>query len=103
MSIDFERKPGGQSRVARATADAATVAPGKQTLTEQLGPGSAAAPPHTATAHQTAERDRLNAVITVIARGPGGAVLARWRARGHWVGPLPARYHGARAPGMDLE
>jgi hypothetical protein len=45
-----------------------------------------------------AERDALNAVITVVARGPDGAVVAHWRARGRWVGPLPARYHGTRAP-----
>lgn len=57
----------------------------------------AAAPAHAAPVHQVAERDALNAVITVVARGPDGAVLARWRARGHWVGPLPARYHGNRA------
>ncbi len=57
----------------------------------------AAAPMHAAPVHQVAARDALNAVITVVARGPDGAVLARWRARGHWVGQLPARYHGSRA------
>ncbi len=98
MSGGLERKPGGQSLVARATPDAAALAPGKQTLTEQLGHGPATAPAHTATAHQVAERDRLNAVITVVARGPDGAILARWQARGRWVGSLPARYHGSRAP-----
>ena len=97
MSGGLERKAGGHGLVARGTADAPTLAPGKQTLTEQLGPGLAAAPAHAATAHQVAERDRLNAVITVVARGPDGAVLARWLARGRWVGPLPARYHGTRA------
>jgi hypothetical protein len=64
MSGAFERKPGGQGLVGRATADAAIFAPGKQTLTEQLGPGPAGAPRHTATARQVAERDHLNAVIT---------------------------------------
>jgi HNH/ENDO VII superfamily nuclease len=34
-------------------------------------------------------------VITVVARGSDGQVLARWRARGYWVGPLPTRYHGS--------
>ncbi len=97
MSGGFERKPGGQGLVGRASADAATLAPGKRTLTEQLGPGPAAAPTHTAIAHRVTERERLNAVITVVARGPDGAVLACWRARGRWVGPLPARYHGSRA------
>ena len=61
-------------------------------------PGAATASAHAAPAHQVAERDGLNAVITVVARGPDGSVLARWRARGHWDGPLPARYHGSRAP-----
>lgn len=99
MSGDLERKPGAASLVQRATADAVEPAPGKRTLTEQLGPGvPGAAPGHTAAAHQVAERDRLNAVITVVARGPDGAVLARWRARSRWVGPLPARYHGTRTP-----
>lgn len=96
VSGGFERKPDGQGLVARATA-AAAPAPGKQTLTEHLGPGPVAAPAHTAIAHQVAERDHLNAVITVVARGPDGAVLARWRARGRWVGSLPVRYHGSRA------
>src|SRR6185295_15739947 len=78
---------------------ARTVRPGKWTFTEQLGPGvPGTAPEHTAAAHQVAERDALNAVITVVARGPDGAVVAHWRARGRWVGPLPARYHGTRAP-----
>ena len=99
MSGGLEHKPGGSSLVQRATADAAEPAPGKRTLTEQLGPATTSAPSgHTAAAHQVAERDHLNAVITVVARGPDGAVLARWRARGRWVGPLPARYHGSRAP-----
>jgi A nuclease of the HNH/ENDO VII superfamily with conserved WHH len=99
VSGGLERKPGGSNLVQRATADAADLAPGKRTLTGQLGPGvPGAAPEHTATAHQVAERDHLNAVITVVARGLDGAVLARWRARGHWVGPLPARYHGTHTP-----
>jgi len=95
----LERKPGGVTLVQLATTG--TVAnhiPGKRTLTEQLGPGPAAAPAHAASAHQVAERDSLNAVITVVARGPDGVVLARWQTRGRWVGPLPARYHGTRAP-----
>ncbi|HEX8114172.1 MAG TPA: hypothetical protein VF516_40865, partial [Kofleriaceae bacterium] len=80
----LDRKRGDQSLVQRATADAASDhGPGKRTLTEQLGPGvPGAAPEHTAAAHQVAERDALNAVITVVARGPDGAVVARWRARG---------------------
>jgi hypothetical protein len=95
----LERKPDGGTLVQLATADAAAEhMPGKQTLTEQLGPGPGAAPPHSAPAHQVAERDGLNAVIPVVARGPDGAVIARWRARGRWVGLLPARYHGTRAP-----
>ena len=96
----LDRKRGDQSLVHRATADAAADnGPGKRTLTEQLGPGvPGAAPEHTAAAHQVAERDALNAVITVVARGPDGAVVARWKARGRWVGLLPARYHGTRAP-----
>jgi hypothetical protein len=96
----LDRKRGDQSLVHRATAYAAADnGPGKRTLTEQLGPGvPGAAPEHTAAAHQVAERDALNAVITVVARGPDGAVVARWRARGRWVGLLPARYHGTRAP-----
>jgi hypothetical protein len=99
VSGGLEHKPGGSGLVQRATADSADLAPGKRTLTGQLGSGVPdAAPEHTAAAHQVAERDRLNAVITVLARGPDGAVLARWRARGRWVGPLPARYHGTRAP-----
>jgi hypothetical protein len=99
VSGGLEHKPGGSSLVQRATADAADLAPGKRTLTGQLGPGvSGVALEHTPAAHQVAEHDRLNAVITVVARGPGGAVLALWRARGRWVGPLPARYHGTRAP-----
>jgi hypothetical protein len=94
----LERTSGGGTLVQRATADAAAdPMAGKRTLTEQLGPGPAV-PPHAAPAHQVAERDSLNAVITVVARGPDGAGLARWRARGRWVGPLPARYHGTRAP-----
>jgi A nuclease of the HNH/ENDO VII superfamily with conserved WHH len=95
----LERKPDGVTLVQRATADAAAEhMPGKRTLTEQLGPGPAVTPPHGAPAHQVAERDGLNAVITVVARGPDGAVIARWRARGRWVGLLPAHYHGTRAP-----
>jgi hypothetical protein len=94
----FERQQGAPGIVERATIDAAAPGPGKHTLTEELGPGPAVAPAHTATAHQVAERDRLNSVITVVARGPDGAVLARWRARGRRVGPLPARYHGSRSP-----
>ncbi len=98
MSGGLERKPGGSSLVQRTTADAADPAPGKRTLTEQVGPGvPGAAPEHTAAAHQVAERDRLNAVFTIVARGPDGTVLARWRARGRWVGPLPVHYHGSRA------
>jgi hypothetical protein len=94
----LERKPGGVTLVQRAATDAAAdPVPGKRTLTEQLGPGPAAAPAHAAPVHQVAERDGLNAVITVVARGPDGAVVARWRARGRWEGPLPARYHGSRA------
>ena len=58
-------------------------------------PGTA--PDHAAPAHQVAERDALNAVITIVARGPDGAVLARWRARGRWVGQLPTRYHGSHS------
>jgi len=84
-----------QRAIAAAAADPI---PGKRTLTEHLGPGLASAPAHGAPAPQVAERDSLNAVITVVARGPDGAVLARWRARGCWIGPLPARYHGTRAP-----
>jgi hypothetical protein len=57
--------------------------------------GPVAAVEHGPTAHQVAERDALNAVITVVARGPDGAVVASWRARGRWVGPLPVRYHGS--------
>lgn len=96
----LDRKRGDQSLVQRATADAAAGnGPGKRTLTEQLGPGGpGTALEHIAAAHQVAERDALNAVITVVARGPDGAVVARWRARGRWVGLLPARYHGTRAP-----
>ena len=96
----LDRKPGGQSLVQRTTADAAAhYGPGKRTLTEQLGPSvPGAALEHTAATHQVAERDhQLNAVITVVARSPGGDVLARWKARGHWDGPLPVHYHGARA------
>lgn len=94
----LDRKRGDQSLVQRADA-AAGNSPGKRTLIEQLGPGGpGTAPAHTAAAHQVAERDALNAVITVVARGPDGAVVARWRARGRWVGLLPARYHGTRAP-----
>ena len=93
----LERKPGEVTLVQRLPA-AADPMPGKRTRTEQLGPGPAAAPAHAAPAHQVAERDALNAVITVVARGPDGAVLVRWRARGRWVGPLPARYHGTHAP-----
>ncbi len=91
----FERKPGGTSLVQRSAA-AAAPGPGKRTLTEQLDP-AATGPAHADPAHQVAERDHLNAVITVVARGPDGAVLARWRARGRWDGPLPVRYHGSRA------
>jgi hypothetical protein len=97
VSGGLERQPGGSSLVQRATADAADLAPGKRTLTGQLGPGvPGPAPEHSAAAHQVAERDHLNAVITVVARGPDGAVLARWRARSRWVGLLPAHYHGTR-------
>lgn len=96
-SSGVDRKPGaGLGLVQRSPAGAADVAPGKRTLTSQLGAG--APPPHAAPARQVAERDPLNAVITVIARGPDGAVLARWRARGRWDGPLPVRYHGNHAP-----
>lgn len=93
----LERQPGGGLGVFQRSSTAAVdPAPGKRTLTSQLDAG--APPPHAARPHHVAERDALNAVITVVARGPDGAVLARWRARGHWVGPLPARYHGSRAP-----
>lgn len=67
----LERKPGGGTLVQRAIADAAADhIPGKRTLTEQLGSGLASAPAHAAPAHQVVERDSLNAVITVVARGP---------------------------------
>jgi hypothetical protein len=77
----------------------AVVAAGQRAPSAQApiaaGPGATAAgPAHAAPAHQVAERDALNAVITVIARGPDGEVVAHWRARGRWVGPLPVRYHG---------
>ena len=93
----FERKPGGTSLVQRSAAAADPVSgPGKRTLTEQIAPAGVA-PAHAAPAHQVAERNGLNAVITVVARGPDGAVIARWRGRGRWGGPLPVRYHGSRA------
>lgn len=89
----FERKPGGTSLVQRSAAAADPVSgPGKRTFTEQIDPAGAA-PAHAAPAHQVAERDGL----TVVARGPDGAVIARWRARGRWEGPLPVRYHGSCA------
>jgi A nuclease of the HNH/ENDO VII superfamily with conserved WHH len=72
-------------------------APAGQPAPVAAGPATLAAPAHEAPAHQVAERDALNAVITVVARGPDGAVVARWRARGHWDGPLPVRYHGRHA------
>jgi len=97
MSGGFESKSGAASMVQRSAAAGDPVpGPGKRTLTEQLGPATSA-PAHAAPAHQVAERDGLNAVITVVARGPDGAVIARWRARGRWVGPLPVSYHGSRA------
>jgi hypothetical protein len=86
--LDKRQGASGQRSAAGAAPD---LGPGKRTLTEQLGPG--AAPVRTPA---VAERG-LNAVITVVVRGPDGEVLARWRARGHWDGPLPVRYHGARA------
>jgi hypothetical protein len=83
---------------ALAAAEARSRSTAAQPAPAAAGPGAipAAAPEHTASAHQIAERDALNAVITVVARGPDGAALARWRARGRWVGPLPVRYHGSR-------
>jgi hypothetical protein len=95
QSSGVDRKP-GVGLVQRSPAAAGDSAPGKRTLTEQLGPGTA--PAHAAPAHQVAERDALNATIMVVARNAAGKVVARWRARGHWDGTLPARYHGSRAP-----
>jgi len=83
----LERKPDGATLVQRATADAvAEHMPGKRTPTdtEQLGPG----PPHGAPAHQVAERDGLNAVITVVVHGPDGVVC---RPNSPCVHPMRSR------------
>jgi hypothetical protein len=94
----YDRHP-GTGPVQRAAAGGAAPATGKHTLTGQLDPNvPLRSTPHAAPAHQVAERDALNCWITVIVRGPDGAEVARWRARGRWIGPLPVRYHGTRAP-----
>ena len=65
---------------------------------QRLGASPTSAPAHAVSSTPpSAQRDGLNAVITVVARGADGHVVARWRARGHWEGALPARYHGQHA------
>ena len=91
--FDRQQSTGAQHGTASAAPD---LGPGKRTLTEQLGPG--AAPSRAVAEHVELNLNAVNAVIAVVARGPDGAELARWRARGRWDGPLPVRYHGSRAP-----
>jgi len=65
---------------------------------QRLAASLPAPPAHAVSSTSTSvQRDGLNAVITVVARGADGHVVARWRARGHWEGALPARYHGQHA------
>jgi len=107
-SDDKLRTPGKTTLTAAAAP--ATPDPGKQTHTARalprttrdvgvLGPASTSA--HHAAPLEVSETDDahgLNAIIKVVAYGPGGKVLARWAARAHWEVALAEPVAGRLPP-----